>query len=169
VNPLPRGSRARSVFVTSAGLLLAVAQLADAQQLVPPSYAEYRADAIVGRGTSLHAGGGAVVPLGVYVRFNIDGAAGATWRNGATNVSGRLDAIGRFLLDPYREVPVGLSLGGGLSVPVAKGDVRVRPYLTAVVDMEGHMHGPISPAIQVGLGGGARLGLVLRTSPARWR
>ncbi len=66
-------------------------------------------------------------------------------------------------------MPFGISLGGGISVPFVQGDTRVRPYLTAVADLEGHKHGPVTPALQIGLGGGARLGVVLRMSPGRWR
>jgi hypothetical protein len=45
----------------------------------------------------------------------------------------------------------------------------VRPYLTVVIDVEGRMRGPVTPALQVGLGGGTRVGVVLRASKARWR
>ncbi|HEX3867166.1 MAG TPA: hypothetical protein VHV78_10445, partial [Gemmatimonadaceae bacterium] len=140
-------------------------RVAAAQRLVPPLYAEYRADAIVGSGTALEAGGGAVVPLGAYVRLGIDGAAGETWRSELSSASGRVDAIGRFLLDPYREDRIGFSLGGGVSVPLVQHETHVRPYLAAVMDVEGRMRGPITPAVQIGLGGGARIGFVLRTSP----
>jgi hypothetical protein len=119
--------------------------------------------------TSAQAGVGAVIPLGTYVRFGIDAAGGATFRDGSSRASGRVDAIARFLLDPFREAPLGLSLGGGLSLAYADGDNRVRPYLTVVVDIEGRRRGSITPALQVGLGGGARVGVVLRTSQPRWR
>lgn len=135
----------------------------------PPPYAEYRADGIFGRGTSAQGGVGASIPLGIYVRLGVDAAAGATWRDQTTRTSGRVDVIGRFLLDPFRETPVGLSFGGGVSVPYTDGDPRVRPYLTVVIDVEGRMHGPVTPALQVGLGGGTRVGVVLRASKARWR
>jgi hypothetical protein len=139
-----------------------------AQQKIP-SYAEYRGDVIVGRGTAVEGGAGIVLPAGVYVRTSIDGAAGATWRNGETHVSGRLDVIGRFLLDPFREVPIGVSVGGGVSVPYVSGDAHVRPYLTAVVDIEGRARRNVTPALQIGLGGGTRIGIVLRTSHGAWR
>jgi hypothetical protein len=142
---------------------------AGAQTLAsPPDYLEYRADAIVAHNTSLEAGLGAVEPLGPYIRMGIDGAAGASWRDGSPHPSGRIDAIGRFLLDPFREMQVGLSLGGGVSVPVVIGQ-PVRPYLAVVVDIEGRMKGPVTPALQLGLGGGARIGVVMRTSVRRWR
>jgi hypothetical protein len=150
--------------------LVAVASRWVSAQLPPPtSYAELRGDVVVGRGTAAQGGVGAVVPLGAYVRMSIDGAGGATWRDGGTKASGRVDVIGRFLLDPFREMPFGLSLGGGISVPVTQGDAHVRPYLTTVVDVEGRKRGPITPALQIGLGGGARLGVLLRMSPTRWR
>ena len=110
-----------------------------------------------------------VIPAGVYVRTSVDGAAGVTWRDGSTRASGRVDLISRFLLDPYREVPIGVSLGGGVSVPYASGDRNVRPYLTAVVDVEGRRRRGVTPAIQLGFGGGTRVGVVLRTSPSAWR
>ncbi len=138
-------------------------------QNAPPFYAEYRADAIVGSGTAAQGGGGVSVPLGVYVRLAIDASGGATRRDGSTRGSGRVDAIGRFLLDPFREVPVALSLGGGVSVPYVSGQAQLRPYLVLVVDLEGRARGPITPAVQLGLGGGTRVGLVLRTSAGRWR
>ncbi len=149
-------------------LLLLGAGVARAQN-APPAYSEYRADAIVGRGTSAQLGIGAVFPGGVYARMSVDGAAGATWRDGGTHASGRVDVIARFLLDPFREAPVGLSVGAGLSVPYVAGDTHVRPYLTFVADIEGRRRSGLTPALQIGLGGGARVGIVLRRSVSRWR
>ena len=103
-------------LVASLAVALGVLAVPKAQaQNQPPAYAEYRADAIVGRGTAAQGGAGVVVPLGIYVRLGIDAAAGATWRGDATRASGRVDVIGRFLLDPFRETRLGLSLGGGVS------------------------------------------------------
>jgi hypothetical protein len=158
------GSRA---LIATLGLC-ALAGRADAQ-LPSPAYAEYRGDAIVGRGTSAQAGLGAVFLFGTYVRTTVDAAAGTTWRFGEARASGRADVVARFLLDPFREVPVGLSLGGGVSVPYVSGDAHVRPFLTAVIDVEGRMWHYFTPALQLGLGAGTRLGLVIRTSPPRWR
>jgi len=101
--------------------------------------------------------------------LGIDAAGGATWRDETTRASGRVDVVGRFLLDPFRETPVGLSFGGGVSVPYVDGDPRVRPYLTVVIDVEGRIRGPVTPALQVGFGGGTRVGIVLRASRRRWR
>jgi hypothetical protein len=128
-----------------------------------PRYAEYRADVIAGNGTAVQAGAGLTIPMGIYVRLGLLGAAGVTLDDGAKAFSGRTDAIARFTLDPFREMPYGLSLGGGVSVPYGEG-ARVRPYLTAVIDVEGRRRGRLTPALQVGLGGGTRVGLAFRTS-----
>ncbi|HVX40714.1 MAG TPA: hypothetical protein VHB25_14185 [Gemmatimonadaceae bacterium] len=138
---------------------------------VPGVYSEYRADAIVGRHPAGELGAGVVLPVGIYVRTGFDAAAGAVWENGAPRAAARTDAIARFLLDPFREVPIGISVGGGLSLAYVDGD-RVRPYVVAVVDIEGERHrgmAGITPALELGLGGGARIGVVLRRSPIRYR
>ena len=150
-------------------LALVLSTVAGAQQQPTRPYAEYRADAIFARGTAAQLGGGIVVPLGVYVRLGVDAAAGATWRYGETVGSGRVDAIARFLLDPFRESRLGFSLGGGVSAPIGAAEPSQPPYLTAVLDLEWPRHRGLTPAVQVGLGGGTRIGFVLRRSPLQWR
>ena len=149
--------------------IVVAASRAGGQTPSPRPYGEFRVDAIGGDGLTTHVGVGAVIPLGIYVRLGVDAAAGSTWQEKAANASGRVDAIGRFLLDPFREAPVALSLGGGVSVPYVDGQQHLRAYLTAVVDVEGRKRGRFTPALQIGLGGGWRAGIVLRASPARWR
>lgn len=139
-----------------------------AAQQTPTVYPEFRADAILAKSTTGQAGAGLVVPVGVYVRFGLDAAAGATWQDRASSASGRVDAIVRFLLDPLRENRTALSIGGGLSAPIHRDGVK-SPYLTVVLDVEGKSRGGITPGVELGLGGGARLGVVLRRSPPRWR
>jgi hypothetical protein len=117
--------------------------------------------------TSLEGGVGAVIPSARTCGLaSTRLVADVLWKLAR---SGRIDAIGRFLLDPFRESPIGVSFGGGLSLPYVDGDKRVQPYLTAVVDIEGRRRGAITPAFQFGLGGGTRVGVVLRTSQPRWR
>ena len=153
----------------AAVLALLVSGAAGAQQQPTRPYAEYRADAIIARGTAAQLGGGVVLPLGIYVRLGIDGAAGATWRHDETVGSGRVDAIARFLLDPFRESRLGFSVGGGVSVPIGSAEPSQPPYLTAVLDLEWPRHRGTTPALQIGLGGGTRIGIVLRRSPQQWR
>src|SRR6185436_2420357 len=85
-------SSVRAVFLAS---LLSVARLVGAQVPSPPRYAEFRLDAIMSDATSAYAGAGAVIPLGTYVRFGIDAAGGATFHDGTSRASGRVDAIAR--------------------------------------------------------------------------
>ena len=161
----------RSAIVRSALALIGALALpaAAGAQRVPELSPELRADAIVGRVPSVQAGVGVEIPAGIYMRVGLDGAAGATWRDGATAATGRADAIARFLLDPFREVPIGLSFGGGVSVPIGAPAGSRSPYLTLVLDIEGKVHHGVAPALQIGLGGGARIGVVLRQSELQWR
>jgi hypothetical protein len=160
-------ARTRSI-ATLALLVAAPITLFAQTSLIPPPYAEYRVDAIMGRGTAVQGGAGVTIPLGIYVRLGLTGALGATEHAGDASLSGRTDAIARFLFDPLRETPYALSLGGGVSVPYERGR-RVRPYLTAVADIEGRRRGRFTPAVQFGLGGGARVGFVLRASSGQRR
>lgn len=144
----------------------ALAPAARAQQsarsVFPPL--ELRADVIDPRSAgnvTLHGGVGVNVPLGSYVRLEVDGAGGVTRRADANHRSGRGDAIARFLLDPFAESPWGLSIGGGLSALFADG-ARTHAYLVVVADLEAPRVGGIVPALQAGLGGGLRVGLVAR-------
>lgn len=138
------------------------AQQQSARRVLPPL--EVRADAINPRSTSdgtLQAGVGVNIPLGSYARLEVDGAGGVTRRASSDHHSGRADAIVRFLLDPFAESAWGLSIGGGMSALFAEG-ARTREYLVVVADVEAPRVSGIVPAVQVGLGGGARVGLVLR-------
>lgn len=147
------------------------AQLPDAPLLAP----ELRADVIVGHQPAVQVGGGVQIPFGYYVRLGIAGAAGrriddATSRPASTSrVDGRVDVLVRFLLDPFRQTAYGVSLGGGMSVRAESGD-RARPWLLVALDVEGRRsRRGIVPAVQLGLGGGVRLGIVLRRGVAAVR
>ena len=122
---------------------------------------EVRVDVLTPHPTAAQLGAGLEIPFGWYTRLGVVVAGGAARDSGIVVGSGRADAILRFLLDPFRESAWGLSLGGGVSVryePLRGW----REYLTVVADVEGPARGPVIPALQVGLGGGARVGLVLR-------
>jgi hypothetical protein len=129
-----------------------------------PPPLEFRADAIdvrsIENGT-LQGGAGVNLPLGYYVRLEIDGAGGVTRIDDVNANSGRVDALARFLLDPFDEANWGLSIGGGMS---AKFGERLRPqqYLVLLTDLEMPRISGIVPALQIGLGGGVRVGLVAR-------
>jgi len=144
----------RFVLGSCAFLTLAV-HTGGAQQIQP----EVRLDAIGPRPYSIQLGAGLTFPFGYYVRSSVD--VGWGQRDSPTLGYGewRGDLLTRFLLDPFRQQQWGLSLGGGLSI-------RRHTYLAAIVDLEGPERLGFLPAVQVGLGGGLRAGLVLRRAYA---
>ncbi|HET9010166.1 MAG TPA: hypothetical protein VFN38_00060 [Gemmatimonadaceae bacterium] len=137
------------------------AQLPETPGVMP----ELRGDVILGRAASVQLGAGVQVPAGYYVRVGVDGAVGMRVGDAsvpAHEVNGRLDVLVRFLLDPFRQTAYGLSLGGGMSLRAEPHD-RARPVLLVAVDLEGRRSTRgLVPAVQVGLGGGTRIGVVLR-------
>jgi len=154
-------SRACSLLLVALALPLR-ASAQSGRSSFPPL--ELRIDAIDVRSASsgtLQGGAGANIPLGSYVRLEIDGAGGVTRRDSVDRNSGRVDAIARFLLDPFNDASWGLSIGGGMSAMFEAG-ATTREYLVVVVDLEAPRIGRITPALQLGLGGGVRVGLVAR-------
>ena len=71
--------------------------------------------------------------------------------------------VGRFLLDPFRQSRWSGYGGAGLSALHTEHDWR--GYMLAVVGVEGPGGRRFLPALEIGLGGGTRIGLVLRNSP----
>jgi hypothetical protein len=129
-------------------------------QLLP----ELRADAIdvrSSRSGTLHAGVGLNLPLGYYVRLETVGAGGVTRIDSSVVGSARADLVARFLLDPFGESRWGPSFGGGISARWAK-TTGWHEYVVLVLDLEAPPVRGVVPAFQLGLGGGARLGLALR-------
>lgn len=128
---------------------------------------QLRADLIAGSRPAIQVGAGYQVPLGIYVRAGVDAAVGSRIDRGSrlvagSRLDGRVDLLARFLLDPFRQSPWGFSAGGGLSLRAEPGD-RVRPLLLVAIDLEGRRSTRgVAPAVQVGLGGGLRIGAVLR-------
>jgi hypothetical protein len=135
-----------------------------AAQLTTQAYqSEVRLDGIVARTSAVEAGYGISVPMGIYVRSGLVGGVGVG-RHGA---DGRTDLISRFSLDPFRQsrwAPYG---GAGFSGRFrAAADGGSRGYLLVFLGVEGPLAAGTAsgwvPAFEVGLGGGARVGVVLR-------
>lgn len=134
-----------------------------AQIPTQPIQSELRLDGIVARSNAIEAGYGISIPAGIYVRNGLVLGAGV----GHNGADARADLISRFSLDPFRQsrwAPYG---GAGLSGrfrPDADGGSRA--YLLVFIGVEGGLpQGARSgwvPAVELGLGGGARLGIVLR-------
>jgi hypothetical protein len=136
-----------------------------AQLPTPSTHPEARLDVVAGHQPAVQAGVGLQIPMGYYVRVGFDVAAGVATYSlppSVSRVDARADLLVRFLLDPFRQSAYGLSLGGGVSAR-AEADDHVRPRLLVAVDLEGRRsaHGLV-PALQLGLGGGLRVGVILR-------
>lgn len=125
----------------------------------------FRADVLFARNTAAHVGAGLAITAGNYVRLSLEGAAGIA-RGGVERqsvASGRVDLVGRFLLDPYAQHARGPYAGGGISVRRDGAD-GWRPALLVLVGIEGRPRAGWAPSLEAGLGRGARVGLVLRAS-----
>ena len=110
---------------------------------------------------SVQLGAGLAFPLGYYARLGLIGAGGISREGGEDHGTARADVLMRFLIDPFRETTYGVSVGGGLSVRYAR-EAGWQEYLAIVIDVETPPVRSIVPALQVGLGGGVRVGVGLR-------
>jgi hypothetical protein len=126
---------------------------------------EVRLDVIGGRPSSVQAAVGVEIPAGAYVRVGLLAGAGATvGQDEASRAAGRVDVLARFLLDPFRQSRWGFSAGAGVSVRADPGE-SVSPMLLVALDLEGRRgRNGMTPALQIGLGGGVRGGVGLRWS-----
>jgi len=156
--------RARQLFLNlTLPLTLAAPWPALSQSTQQPRQIEGRLDAIVAHTTGFEAGLGLTVPAGIYVRTGLVAGIGA----GRHGVEGRTDLVSRFSLDPFRQsrwAPYG---GGGISGRYrSKLDGGSHAYLLVFLGVEGPLaaanRSGIVPAFELGLGGGARLGVILR-------
>jgi hypothetical protein len=126
--------------------------------------AEGRVDVVTARATAVQGGIGATALLGTSLRLGGVAAVGAIVDGPTTDrspVSARVDLFGRLLVDPFKEWPWAPYVGGGAS---ARSDYGRRPrgYLLALVGVDGPRMGRWIPAVELGLGGGTRIGVVLR-------
>lgn len=144
------GARALRRASVVALLLAAAVPGIGAQSLQP----EARVDVHGPAPASLEPGAGVTRPLGTYVRLGAAVGFPVVGRDTARHP--RADLIARVTLDPFRQARFGLSIGGGVTV---RGS---RVHLAALLDVEGPALGRVVPAIQAGVSGGVRAGLVLR-------
>lgn len=110
---------------------------------------------------SLQVGGGLARPVSTYARLAVVAAAGPAWQRGRQSVAGRVDLLGRFVVDPFNENGRGVYGSGGLSLRY--DEVREwRPVLVVALGIEGPVRHERAWAAELGLGGGVRAGIVLR-------
>lgn len=125
---------------------------------------EGRLDAIASRTPAIHAGIGVTTRLGTYLRSGMVAGVGAS-RDG---LSGRIDLVNRFHLDPFRESRWAPYAGGGLSARFDEGH-RARTYLLLTIGVDGPVRRGLTTSVEAGLGGGGRLGIAIRRAAAERR
>ncbi len=137
---------------------------AQADTTAKPVDAEMRLDGIISRVSAVQLGVGLMTTAGYYVRLGADAALGFS-RHG---LSGRIDGLARFHFDPFRQsrwAPYG---GGGISGRFDKGE-KARAYLLVFFGIDGPVSGGVAPSFELGLGGGGRIGIILRQARSERR
>lgn len=125
---------------------------------------EVRLDGIIARLSAVQVGAGFTVAAGTYLRTGAAGAVGFS-RNG---LSGRVDGVARFHFDPFRQsrwAPYG---GGGISGRFDR-DEKARAYLLLILGLDGPVYSGATPSFELGLGGGARVGVIFRRATVERR
>jgi hypothetical protein len=122
-----------------------------------------RIDGLFARTSAVEAAYGVSIPAGIYVRNGLVAGMG-TGRHG---LEGRTDFVTRFSSDPFRQsrwAPYGAAGVSGRYRPTADGGSKA--YLLILLGIEGPLPAGKAagwvPAFEVGLGGGARVGIILR-------
>jgi hypothetical protein len=155
-----RRAAVMAVLIVSASAISARDVSAQAQQVaVAVSYVpSLRLDVLGGNPTALQAGAGIAFPFSNY--FSVGATVGAGISS--TGFSGRADAFGQFSLDPYHQSEWEPYVGGGVTVRGDGGGPGTRTYLLAFVGANGPSTGAIAPGVELGFGGGVRLGVTMR-------
>jgi hypothetical protein len=160
----------RVLRITALGACVSAAAASVEGQALPPTpiSKEVRLDAVMARSAGAQVGAMVHIPAGLYMRVGLGASSGVQWRSGVAHSATRVDLLIRALFDPLRETRFGPSIGGGVSVTNGP-DGRWRPYLGLAIDIEGRRRGAYVPAVQLGIGGGVRLGIAIRSAHIRWR
>ena len=144
-------------------LIFIAPAVAEGQGRPQPVQHELRLDGLFANQTAVHAGYGVSVPAGLYVRAGLVLGAGV----GRHGLEGRSDLIGRFSFDPLRQSRWGPYGGAGVSGRFnSSEDSDAKAYLLFFLGVEGPLPAGRTrgwvPAIEIGLGGGARVGVLIR-------
>ena len=125
---------------------------------------EGRVDALIAENRAIHAGLGVTAYAGTYLRTGLVAGLGRS----EAGISGRLDLIGRFHLDPFRESRWAPYAGGGLNARF-EDHRSERLYLLVFAGLDGPVSRGLTTAFEAGFGGGGRIGIVLRQAGAERR
>ncbi len=149
---------ALSLAVLVSASTSAAQQTAPALSRLSPSI---RLDAIVDRNLGAQLAVGLAGPTAFNVRLGIDVGGGGVQRENGWIAGGRVDLLARVLSDPFRKSRWALNAGGGFG---ERFEQRTRPRTVAIVTVgiDGPSDGAWVPGVELGLGGGVRLGLTFR-------
>ena len=108
-----------------------------------------------------HLAAGVTVGVSRYARVDLAAGAGVgEWPGGERRGEGRGDLVVRFVLDP--EFMRRWSGYGGAGVSVRSAGGETRELLLVALGIEGPRWGGTVPFVELGLGGGVRLGAGVR-------
>jgi len=137
-------------------------------QSEPAFQQEGRLDLFLANSNAIQIGGGGAWTLDRNVRLVALGALGSTIDAGQGTFSGRVDLLGRFVLDPDRLNTWALYGAGGLGLRY-EATPSWRGVLVALVGVEGPRWGKWTPFVEAGYGGGFQIGFGLRRARLRGR
>ncbi|GAC1477927.1 MAG: hypothetical protein NVS1B4_21270 [Gemmatimonadaceae bacterium] len=155
------------------GLVLMVATAA-ALAAAPPAGGQpgpqlaVHAEAITARSFSSLGGVGIALPLGANLRVDAAASAGATRSADVWRAARGASLATRFVVDPGRQSRSAAYAGAGVTAR-DEGLGEWRAYLLILLGVEGMEWRGVLPSIELGLGGGASFGIVLRTARPGYR
>jgi len=158
---LMRAAAARRLGVALlASGLAGVPCAAQAFRITPSVQPEVIAGAVATGEPAVLAGVGLNVPAGYYVRVASTVSAGRGASAGDGTVV-RAEVVGRFLTDPFRQRRRGAYFGAGLASQW-RGRDRGRSAVVLVAGLDLSDGPGWRPALELGVGGGLRMSVVLR-------
>jgi hypothetical protein len=103
------------------------------------------------------------IPLANSVRAQLVAGIGELI-GGGDGTSGRVDVLARYLVDPFRRARWGFYGGGGVSARYDEGE-DWHGELVVLIGAERRLRARLTPFVEIGYGGGVKLGAGLRSSP----
>lgn len=151
-------------IVTMAAARPASAQAAARRAPAGGMSVEARAELLAARNTTMQVGAAALWPVSPYLRVGVLAAAGVTSGPATSDdhaASARAEVVARFTPNPdpsARWRPYGQATAGVLAVRGNTG----RALVSVALGAEHSPIGIVRPAIELGIGGGLRVGIALR-------
>lgn len=153
-------SRAAALVPLVLVIALPVAAAAQEFRFLPAAQPALRAGMAFGARSAASVGAAVNVPAGYYVRIENAAVYGREVGANARDVW-RAEIAARILADPFAETRWGPYAGAGVAVDWTAGSAG-RVGLMAIAGADLPSHARWRPAVELGIGNGARLSLILR-------